>query len=276
MCTSRIFASVAYGWLNCLRCCVLPPVWRFSSPSARFFCCAASPKFHTEEELGDLHFQEPLTLVAGAGEGRLYIFTFLARLIWRPHRVGVDNFPNSTLALCDTIDDKMDCSMCVITAGCQASEVRCCSFLPAGGSSLVAIALRSSRSRSGGVIILDLSRATAAASAGCHGIAAVQGQSAVADTAALQVVEGNCGCCRSREIHDLAWSPLSRYLVASAENALVINLWKQQVKQLPLHSLQDPRGGRSNTKNVADNGDRCCWGCTTLGPLVFYSFSGGW
>ncbi|KAL8455149.1 hypothetical protein Emag_000986 [Eimeria magna] len=106
-------------------------------------------------------------------------------------------------------------------------------------------------------------------------MATVQGHSVVADTAALQVVEGNCGCYRSREIHDLAWCPWSRYLVASAENALIINLLTQEVKQLPLHTLQDARGGKSNGGNGADGGDRCCWSCTSLGPLFFYTFSGG-
>lgn len=219
-------------------------------------------------------------LVGGAGEGRLYIFAFFVRPGGTPvcflQQSGVVSLPCPSLASHCDIGQRIRCSMCVVTPGSHASEVRCCSFLPVSGGSLVAVALRASRSRSGSVVVLDLARTAVAASGGYSGIAAVQGQCAVADTAALQVVEGNCGCCRSREIHDLTWSPWSRYLVASAENALVINLHKQQVKQLPLRTLQDPRGGKGSSSSVADDGDRCCWGCTALGPLVFYSFSGGW
>lgn len=219
-------------------------------------------------------------VIGGAGEGRLYIFSFTSgpslSLRLPSQQSGGESSPCPALVAHDGIDDRVQCSMYVVCAGCRASEVRCCSFLPAKGSSLVAVALRASRSRSGSVLVLDLSRAAVAASTGCHGISVVQGLSAVADTAALQVVEGNCGCCRSREIHDLTWSPWSRYLVASVENALLINLDKQHVKQLPLRSLQNPRGGRASNKSTSDEGDRCCWGCTALGPFVFYCFSGGW
>ncbi|KAL8454262.1 hypothetical protein Emed_000371 [Eimeria media] len=264
---------------NGIRCCVLPPVWKFKSPNVRFFCCAAAPGRGASAIARESLWQEPVVLVGGAGEGRLYVFSFSAEPLASQHSsshvAGLASSSDLTLLPCRSLAERLRCSLYVLTPGCQSSEVRCCSFLPSRSSSLVAVALRSSRSRSGSVMILDLRRASVAASAGCSGAATVQGHSVVADTAALQVVEGNCGCYRSREIHDLAWCPWSRYLVASAENALIINLLKQEVKQLPLHTLQDSRGGKSNNSSGADGRDRCCWSCTSLGPLFFYTFSGG-
>ncbi|KAL8273849.1 hypothetical protein Esti_002172 [Eimeria stiedai] len=211
-----------------IRCCVLPAVWKFKSPNVRFFCCAAAPGHNAGAFFRDLCWQEPVILVGGAGEGRLYVFAFSAEppspQFCSSHVAALASSSGLTLRTRSGIAERPQCSMYVLTPGCHSSEVR---------------------------------------------------RSVVADTAALQVVEGNCGCYRSREIHDLAWCAWSRYLVASAENALVINLLRQQVKQLPLHTLRDSRGGKNSSSGVADGGDRCCWSCTSLGPLFFYTFSGG-
>lgn len=288
--SSYLFHNLISFLLSCRCCCVLPPVWKFSSASVQFFCCAAAPnrlnnrlsKINELNKLNEINeedfYEEPVLIVAGGTEGRLYLFSFMNKK--HPENSPFFDFfssPNDSEDESELIQGLVKCSMCILTPGCYTSEIRCCSFLPAEGSSLIALALRAKRSRTGSLIIMDLFRAAAPVSAGSGGVAVRQGQGVFPDTAAMSVVEGNCGCCRSREIQDLIWSSLSSYLLASAENALLINLQKRKVKQLPLNSLLYPNKRKINDKNEnAEDVERCCWGCTSIGPLVFYAFNGGW
>ncbi|OEH80688.1 hypothetical protein cyc_05994 [Cyclospora cayetanensis] len=265
--TEKLYAAGEHRETPCCLCCVLPPVWTFSSPSARLFCCAAAPVLPAASDAGlppslcgGPPGGPPLTVVAGAEEGRLYIFSFISHsaaagnaareqgtLSASPHALssmpGAGDFGEGGPPLRGALlggpllGGGLQVALSVVTPGCRASEMRCCSFLPVQGSSLLAVALRGSGSRSGSVLVLDIARCAVGASGGAAGVCVPQGLHAVADSAALQVVGSNFSCCRAREISDLVWCPWGRYLLAAAENALLISLQKQHVKQLPVGAL---------------------------------------
>ncbi|KAL8436186.1 hypothetical protein ACSSS7_001916 [Eimeria intestinalis] len=109
-----------------IRCCALPPVWKFKSPNVRLFCCAAAPGHGAGAFARELCWQEPVILVGGAGEGRLYVFSFSAETpssqFCSSHAAGSSSSSGLTLPSCGSIGERPRCSMYVLTPGCHSSE----------------------------------------------------------------------------------------------------------------------------------------------------------
>lgn len=175
-------------------------------------------------------------------------------------------------------------SVCVAEVGDGGSEVRHLQFLPEEGSTVLALALRSLRSRGSCLQFFDVARNSAVAACGAAGVAGCSGSSGVLPaSAAVQTAEGNSGCSRSREVNSIAWHKSGTYLAAAAENALLVDLRAshEACHQLPLRLFKNPKGRRSkkgassSAANLGEDVEICCWAAAFAGDSALFAFSGG-